>query len=407
MTPFSELLADYPLLERGLAWAAVVLLAAVAYGITRYLIRRRLPALVERSATRLDDILLARSVFRRLGYLVPVLVLGAFTSLAGELAPLMERFLAAATALIIIITLGALLGAIDDLMRPSEAARRLGLSSYIQIARLALYLLGGIAVLAILLGRSPLALLSGIGALTAILLLIFRDTLLSFVASLRISSGGLLRMGDWIEMPDFGADGDVIGISLYTVTIQNWDKTISTIPTFKFLDHSFKNWRGMTESGGRRVKRAVYVDMNSVRLCDDKLLDRFGKFELIADYVSSRRREVESYNRDQQVDTSELINGRRMTNLGTFRAYVEAYLTNHPQVRSDMTLMVRQRAPGAHGLPLEIYAFTTDTRWEVYEGIQADIFDHILAVAPEFGLRIFQDPTGADWRRLGPAHQQA
>ena len=207
-------------------------------------------------------------------------------------------------------------------------------------------------------------------------------------------------MGDWIEAPAFGADGDVVDIALHTVKIQNWDKTITIIPTYKLLDSSFKNWRGMSRSGGRRIKRAVYIDVSTIRLCDDELLRCFEDFQLISVYVRQKREETARFNREHQVNTSRLINGRRLTNVGTFRAYVEAYLRDRPDIHPEMTLMVRQLDPGPKGLPIEIYAFTNDTRWESYEAIQADIFDHILAVVPQFDLRVFQEPTGKDFEKL-------
>ncbi|MFH1569821.1 MAG: mechanosensitive ion channel domain-containing protein, partial [Gemmatimonadota bacterium] len=250
--------------------------------------------------------------------------------------------------------------------------------------------------LAVLLGRSPWGLLSGVGAVMAVILLVFRDTLLSLVASVQIATNKLVKVGDWIEVPAFGADGDVIDIALHTVKVRNWDKTITTIPTYRLLDSSFKNWQGMFETGGRRIKRALYLDMNTVRFCDDAMLDRYERIELVREYVRERRREVEEHNRARQVDTAEPVNGRRLTNLGTFRAYVVAYLKAHPKVHPDLTFLVRQLAPGEHGLPLEIYVFTSDTAWASYEGIQADIFDHLLASVPEFGLRVYQQPSGRD-----------
>jgi miniconductance mechanosensitive channel len=213
----------------------------------------------------------------------------------------------------------------------------------------------------------------------------------------------MVRIGDWIEMPKYGADGDVIDVTLHTVKVQNWDKTISTIPAYHLISDSFKNWRGMSESGGRRIKRSVSIDMSSVKFCTPDMLNRFEKFQLITDYIKSRRTEISEYNRAHQVDTSELINGRNMTNIGTFRAYLVAYLRNHPLIHDEMTFLVRQLPPGDHGLPIEIYVFSKDQVWANYEAIQADIFDHILAVLPSFELRVFQEPTGHDFRTAIPS----
>ena len=236
--------------------------------------------------------------------------------------------------------------------------------------------------------------------MTAVLLLIFRDTILSFIASLQITSNDLVRVGDWIEVPKFGADGDVIDIALHTVKIQNWDKTITVIPTHKLIDETFKNWRGMAQSGGRRIKRSILIDIESIRICDDALVERLKKIHLITDYVQDKLQELDEYNAEQQIDTSSPVNGRRMTNIGTFRAYVVAYLRHHKRIHQQMTFLVRQLPPGPTGLPLEIYVFTNDTAWAKYEAIQADIFDHILAVVPEFDLRVFQSPTGRDFSNL-------
>ena len=261
--------------------------------------------------------------------------------------------------------------------------------------------MGAIIIVGALLGRSPMVLLSGFGAMTAVILLIFRDTILSFVASLQISSNDLVRVGDWIESPKFGADGDVVDIALHTVKVQNWDKTFTIIPTYKLIDESFKNWRGMQQSGGRRIKRAVYLDISSIKFCDEAMVERFKKIQIIADYVAGKQEELKNHNAENEIDDSVLVNGRRMTNIGTFRAYVEAYLRHHKKIHQDMTFLIRQLPPGPTGLPLEIYVFTNDTAWANYEAIQADIFDHILAVIPQFDLRVFQEPTGKDFGRLG------
>ena len=237
--------------------------------------------------------------------------------------------------------------------------------------------------------------------MTAVLLLIFKDTILSLVASLQISSNDLFKIGDWIEAPQFGADGDVIDIALHAVKIQNWDKTISIIPTHKLIDSAFRNWRGMSESGGRRIKRSLFIDMNSIRLCTEELLEKFTHFELLKDYIEQKTKEVADHNKSNSINTAELINGRRLTNVGTFRAYIEAYLRNNSKIHPEMTFLIRQLEPTARGLPIQIYVFTNDTDWVRYEAIQADIFDHLLAIIPEFRLKVFQSPTGKDFGKLG------
>jgi miniconductance mechanosensitive channel len=229
---------------------------------------------------------------------------------------------------------------------------------------------------------------------------VFKDSILGLVASFQVSANDMVRIGDWIEMPNYGADGDVIDISLNTVKVQNWDKTISTIPTYALVSDPVKNWRGMAESGGRRIQRAIHIDMHTVKFCTEEMLDRFEKFEHLSDYLAPRRREVADFNREHNVDTSQSVNGRRLTNLGTFRAYVSGYLRHHPKIHRDLTFLVRQLQPNDKGIPIEIYVFSNDQEWANYEALQADIFDHIIAAVPAFDLAVFQSPTGRDVRAL-------
>ncbi|MBA7610925.1 MAG: mechanosensitive ion channel [Calditrichaeota bacterium] len=396
----ADWLSAHPTIFQYLSVFGVIVFSYLAFVLTRKFILRPLRAIIKRSTTRLDDILLQEGVFRRLLYIVPALILYNFSYLVPQIETFLQRLFAAVIALILLLTLGAFLSAVSEIYKSTVFARRLDIKSYIQVAKLLVYIFGTIVIISILSGRSPWLMLSGIGAMTAVLLLIFKDTILSFVASIQINSTDLVRVGDWIEVPAFGADGDVMDIALHTVRVQNWDKTITVIPTYKLLDSSFKNWRGMSRSGGRRIKRAIYIDVSTIRLCDEELLGRFEKFQLLTTYIREKREEVARYNQEHQVDTSQLINGRRLTNVGTFRAYVEAYLRSHPLIHQGMTLMVRQLDVGPTGLPIQIYAFTNDVRWENYEAIQADIFDHILAVVPEFDLRVFQEPTGRDFEKL-------
>ena len=257
---------------------------------------------------------------------------------------------------------------------------------------------GIIVVIAVLTGNSPVYLLSGLGALTAVLILVFKDTILSLVSSVQISSNDLFKVGDWVEAPQFGADGDVIDIALHSVKIQNWDKTISVIPTNKLIDSSFKNWRGMAESGGRRIKRSINIDMSSIKFCTNEMIDRYSKYNVIANYIKVKLEEVQRFNIENNITDESLINGRSLTNIGTFRAYIEGYLRNHNKIHDEMTFLVRQLSPSANGLPIEIYVFSNDTDWLNYEKIQADIFDHLLAVVSEFELKVFQNPSGSDFK---------
>ena len=248
------------------------------------------------------------------------------------------------------------------------------------------------------------------GALTAVLLLVFRDAILGFVAGIMISVNNIVRVGDWIEMSKAGADGDVIDVSLTTVKVQNWDKTITTIPTYDLISDSFRNWRGMKDSGGRRIKRPLYLDVQSIRFADEELIKRWEKIDLLKDYLKKKREEIQKANEERGTDLTILGNGRRITNAGTFRAYCVAYLKAHPQIHQDMTFLVRQLAPTEHGLPIEIYVFSKDQVWANYEAIQADIFDHLLSVIGEFDLHIFQKPSGLDMQsmvgRLAPSKEE-
>ena len=377
--------------------AAVVLLAWASYLLVRTVLLRWIARLIRHSRSQIDDVLLDRGVLRRVALLAPVVVL---TYGAGALPGPTETVLQIVNALLVVVLfllVGAAIGAFQEAVAEYDARTEAPIKSYAQVGKIVVYVLGGLLTVAVLTGKSPWVLLSGVGALMAIVILIFRDTILSLVASFTIASNRIVKVGDWIEAPAFGADGDVIDIALHTVKVQNWDKTITTIPTYKLVDESFKNWRGMQDSGGRRIKRAVHLDMNTIRFCDSEMLDRFERIDLIRDYVSERRQDVDRHNEERRVDISELVNGRRLTNVGTFRAYVAAYLRNRPDIHNDMTFLVRQLAPTPQGLPLEIYVFTTTTVWAEYEAIQADVFDHLLAVVPRFGLRVFQEPTGSDF----------
>lgn len=301
---------------------------------------------------------------------------------------------------LVILVLFALLNGVLSIYREFQVSRRFPLQGMVQIVKIVTLFVGGILIVSLLVNRSPLILFSGLGALTAVLLLVFKDAILGFVAGIQLTANRMLQVGDWISMSDYGADGDVLEVSLTTVKVQNWDKTITTIPTYALISDSFQNWRGMMESGGRRIKRSISIDMSSIRICDDAMIERFGRFAHIQDYIARKQKELAEWNASRPVDDDTWINGRRLTNIGTFRAYVEAYLKSHQQINQDMTFLVRQLPPSPEGLPIEIYVFSKDIRWAYYEAIQADIFDHIIAVVPEFGLRVFQNPTGADWSRL-------
>ena len=376
------------------------IISTLAYWITEKIIIRLLTKMFKKTSTHLDDILVNRNVFSRLAYIIPALIFYNFSTMIPHLTFIIQRASLCLMAIASLLVLNSFLNALGDIYQQTKFSKRLHIKSYLQITKLILNILGYIVIIAILVGKNPTWLLSGLGAMTAVILLIFKDTILSLVASLQISSNDLFKVGDWIEAPQFGADGDVVDIALHTVKIQNWDKTYSIIPTFKLVDSTFKNWRGMSESGGRRIKRAINIDMNSISFCGPDKLEKFSKFEFLKEYITNKKVEVQEYNDLKNIDTSELINGRRLTNIGTFRAYIEAYLENNKDIHRDMTFLIRQLRPTDKGLPIEIYVFTNNIDWIQYEKIQADIFDHLLAVIPEFGLKVFQNPSGKDLENL-------
>jgi len=373
------------------------LLAYITFWLTRRLLLTIIHQFAERTHTDIDDLLVKHGVFSALAYLVPLSVIYYGSQLvpeiSGFLIKLSEVILAPIAALIVNRGLSVLL----EIYNRLPFAKRHPIRGYIQIFKFLIWFSAGVIAVCTILDRSPWGILSGLGALSAILILVFRNTILSFVASLQIIAQDLIRIGDWIEAPQFGADGEVIEMTLYNVLVQNWDKTIVSIPTYRLMDESFKNWRGMEKTGGRRIKRHLLIDQSSVKFCDERMLEKLKKIHLLKGYLDRKLKEIEDYNRKMGIDTAASpLNGRRLTNLGTFRIYIEVYLKAHPMIRKDMTLMVRHLQPTAEGLPLEIYCFVADTRWVPYEKVQADIFDHIIAAAPEFELRIFQKPTGFD-----------
>jgi miniconductance mechanosensitive channel len=382
----------------------IISLSVLADIITKRLVLAGLSTAIMKSRTLWDDALMEKKVLNRIAHLAPALVIYLLCPIAFPEVPTAVSLIksTAVIYMLIVIILAALsfIDAANDIYQKSETAKKIHIKGFVQAAKIVLIFIGIILVLSSITGRTPLYFLSGLGALTAVLILVFKDAILGLVAGVQLSTNNMVRQGDWIEMPQFGADGDVLDVSLTTVKVQNWDKTITTIPTYALISQSFKNWRGMQESGGRRIKRALYIDMNSVKFLSDEMIDKLSRVQHIKEYLDRKIKEVELYNNERGVDKSSLINGRRLTNIGTFRAYVEAYLRTHPKIHSDMTFLVRQLQPTENGLPLEVYVFSSDQVWANYEAIQADIFDHLLAAMPEFDLRVFQQPSGADFQLL-------
>lgn len=386
----------------------VVLLLTTICFVADFIAKRLLLSVIDRvvkkTKTDLDDIFLEKKVFHNLAHLVPPLLL---ESLIPSFFLGYDKWIAfgvrfsdvylIVVGMTIMLSLGKVLQVVlgrQSFMKdkPTE--------SYIQLLNITIYVLGGIYLTAVLFGKSPWGVFSALGAMSVVLMLVFKDTILGFVASIQLAANDMVKVGDWVEFPKYGADGDVIEIKLQTIKIRNWDKTITTVPTYAFVSDAFKNWRGMEESGGRRIKRSIFIDMSTIKLCDEEMLNRYDKVNFIADYLNDKQAEVASFNSSKSFDLSNLVNGRRITNMGTFRAYVAAYLKQNEFINKDMTFLVRQLQPTEKGLPLEIYVFSSEKSWALYEGIQADIFDHILSVIKEFDLSIFQSPSGNDFKSL-------
>ncbi|MGY2235513.1 mechanosensitive ion channel family protein [Pseudomonas gingeri] len=404
----------HPLLHTGLGLVFLLVVALLLGRVARYLILHATKLLGRQPAMHWLNDLHQNKVFHRLAQMTPSLVIQFGLYLVPELSKTALLFLGnaalAVTLLFLVLALSALLNALLDIYARTEHARTRSIKGYVQLAKMGLFVLGAIVIVATLIDRSPLLLLSGLGAMSAVILLVYKDTLLSFVASVQLTSNDMLRVGDWIEMPQVGADGDVVDITLHTVKVQNFDKTIVSIPTWRLMSESFRNWRGMQQSGGRRIKRSLFIDASGVRFLHDEEEQRLSQVRLLTDYIGRKQAELKSWNEAQGNVAAMSANRRRMTNLGTFRAYALAYLKSHPEIQANMTCMVRQMQTTAQGVPLEIYCFTRTTAWADYERIQGDIFDYLLAVLPEFGLSLYQQPSGGDLRSgmlpalLGASH---
>jgi miniconductance mechanosensitive channel len=381
----------------------IIVLCYVANMIIKKIILRMIAVIIKRNRFAWDDKLLERKVFHRLSHIVPAIIIHYASSLFSAypvLEVLIEKGAIVYMIIMILLVLNAFIDAVNDIYLTYDISKARPIKGYIQVAKIIIFFVGAILIIATMIGQNPFVLLGGLGALSAVLMLVFKDSILGLVAGIQLTTNDMVRVGDWVEMPKYQADGDVIEITLNTVKVQNWDKTITMIPSYAFISDSFKNWRGMQASGGRRIKRSICIDVSSIAFCTDEMIEKFKQIHYLKDYIDSKVQDIAEYNRENQIDDSVMVNGRRLTNIGTYRAYISRYLEHHPGIHKGMTAMVRQLAPGEHGLPLEIYVFTNDTRWVVYESIQADIFDHLLAVAPEFGLRVFQLPSGNDLRNM-------
>lgn len=383
--------------------AMLVVLAIIANYLAKRFVLKIVKHYAARSRTEWDDVLVKRKFFRRLSHFAPALVIYLMSSVLFEndKAILVTQRIAEIYMLFVaIFTIDSFLSSVVDIYHNYDSSGEFPVRIIAQVAKILLFTIIGIIILSTVIGQSPAFFIGGLGAMAAVLMLIFKDPILGLAAGIQLSANKMVRVGDWIEMPKYGADGDVIDISLTTVKVQNWDKTIITIPTFALVSEGVKNWRGMSESGGRRIKRPIFIDMTSVKFCTLEMIEKFSKIQYLSNYVLDKKKELSDFNEQRNIDNTVLVNGRRMTNLGTFRAYLVSYLRDHPKINKNLTFLVRQLDPGPTGLPIEIYVFSSDQVWANYESIQADIFDHVLAVIPEFDLRVYQNPTGSDFQNL-------
>jgi miniconductance mechanosensitive channel len=382
----------------------IFILSYIVFLIARRIIVQVLHEIAKRTETTWDDIMVERRVFHRLAYLAPaILIHSLMPSMMVNYETwtlLLQGALKIYMVLIIIIVLDAFFSSMIEIYQNYEISKFKPIKGYIQIMKIIIYLISGIIIISILINKSPVYLLTGLGAISAVLMLIFKDTLLGFVASIQLSSNDMLRPGDWITINKFGADGTVVDINLTTVKIENFDKTITTVPTYSMISDAFQNWRGMQESGVRRIKRSIIINMNSVKFCTPEMLEAFKKIQLISDYITDTQVILEENNAFNNIDDSIVVNGRRQTNLGVFRAYLQAYLNDNENLSKENTIIVRQLQPTEKGLPIEIYAFSNILEWDKYEDLISDIFDHIFAVVPQFELQIFQNPSGSDFKSL-------
>jgi len=390
--------------------ALLLLILWGVYAVSRSILVNALGRMAQNTSTKFDDYLLSNKVPARLARIVPLslssslipFVLTGFPGWVDVAGKLISILLALAWFALI----RALFRSVRDHLRTKKSFHDKPLDSYVQVIDIFLFFVIGIVIFTTLTGQSPWAFLTAMGAASAILMLVFKDTIMGFVASIQVSTNDMVRVGDWIEMPKYGADGDVIEINLNTVKVRNWDKTISTIPTYYLITDSVKNWRGMQETGGRRIKRAINIKISSIRYLSNEEIEQLKKVQLLTSYIAERQAEIDRYNQDTGADRSMPINGRNITNVGLFRQYINRYAEANPLIRKDMTFLVRQLSPNEHGLPIELYMFTADTRWAVYENIMADIFDHLLSAIKYFHLEVFESPASDDIRNLKLASLQ-
>ena len=390
-------------IENATILVVTIILAGLADFIVKRIIISAITALTKRTKNDWDDVFVKQKVFNRLAHLAPALIV--FYSLqyifdAERLVNFLGNLTQTYMILVVLLVIDGVLNALLEIYMKLPISKGRDIKGFVQVVKIIFYFVAVILIISAFTGEPPKALMAGLGAMAAVLMLVFKDTILGFVASIQLSANNMVNVGDWISMPKYNADGDVVDISLNTVKVQNWDKTIATIPTYALVSESFNNWKGMEESGGRRIKRSLNIDMNSVTFLSPEQIEKLGNFHLLKDYINNKQKEIVEYNKSLKLEEGVVTNGRKMTNLGVFRKYLEEYLHHHPLISNEMTFLVRHLQPTDKGLPVEIYVFSKDQAWANYEAIQADIFDHTLAILPEFDLHVFQNPSGSDFQKF-------
>lgn len=387
-----------------IAFGIVILVVLIVWFVIKKILIALIPKVTAKTATLWDDIIFNKRMVNSLATLIPALLVDQFIPVIFKQSTAFLPFLLEATDVLIIIVsvwiLNSFFSSINIILSEKQRYKDKPIGSLTQLGKILTFSVGAILVISTVIEKSPFYLLSGLGAMAAIILLVFKDSILGFVASIQLSANNMVQVGDWVTMSNYGADGDVLEINLTTIKVRNFDLTITTIPTYSFISDSFKNWRGMQQSDGRRIKRSLFIKQDTICFCDKVMLDHFEKIEYLTDFISKRRDEIKEYNSINNIDSTILVNGRNMTNVGVFKVYVEEYLKRNANINQEMMIMVRQMPPTEKGLPLEIYAFSKHKEWKIYESVMADIFDHILAVIPYFNLQLFENPSGSDLREF-------
>ncbi|MFB2119969.1 mechanosensitive ion channel family protein [Parapedobacter sp. 2B3] len=385
--------------------ALLCILLSIVYHVLRKFLVNTLALFAKRSKTKFDDHLVRNRAMAQLARLVPLIISIQFIPVVFSAFPdwigPVRKFFDVVLVVVWVLLFRAVLRSIRDHLRTKKGFEDKPLDSYLQVVNIFMFFIGGIIIFSMLTGQSPWAFLGALGAASAILLLVFKDTIMGFVASIQVSTNDMVRVGDWIEMPKYNADGDVLEINLNTVKVRNWDKTITTVPTHYLVTDSFKNWRGMHESGGRRIKRSVSIKISTIRYLEKEEIEHLKKIQLLKPFIEERQKEIEQYNLESGADPTMPVNGRKMTNAGLYRQYITLYTAQHPLIHKGYTMVVRQLQPTETGLPIELYMYTSNTQWAIYENAMADIFDHLLASVKYFGLEVFEAPAADDVRSLG------